>query len=378
VNPATIQVWEDNVFTFFHLSDIHIGKRLFDYDMSNDHRYVLSQIVRKAREKKSDCIIIAGDVYDRTAPSEESVSILNDFLSDLHELGIPVCIISGNHDPEERLSFLRDIVAKQNIFFSKPYCGKVEKVSVKDADIYLLPYLRAIDVRRHFPDEDIPDINSALEKALSGLSPDGDRINIIVSHQYVSGAVLSGGEEMNIGGETPVSPALFDRFDYTALGHIHSSQRAGSERIRYSGSVLKCSVKERGERSFLYVTVDDDKTVTCEECVLEPLHDIVIKRGLFDDIIRESSDDYIYVKLLDRQLIPDAAKRLSDRFERFLSLEYVSESENSDEVSLFTGEEEHTPMEYLDELFRSVLSKELSGEQRACAEKLISEIWGNP
>ncbi len=364
------------MFTFFHLSDIHIGKRLFDYDMSDDHRYVLSEIVREAGKRHPDCIIIAGDVYDRTTPSEESVSILNDFLSRLHDLEIPVFVISGNHDPEERLSFLRDVVAKQNIFFSRRYNGSVEKISVKNADIYLLPYIRPVDVRKFFPDEDIRDIGSAVEKAISDVQLSNDRINIMVSHQYVSGAVPGGGEELNIGGESPVSPSVFERFDYTALGHIHSSQRAGSERIRYSGSVLKCSVKERGERSFLYVTVDDDRTVTCEECVLEPLHDIVIKRGFFDDIIRESSDDYIYVKLLDGQLIPDAAKRLSDRYERFLSLEYVSEGDENDEISLFTCEEEHTPMEYLEELFRSVLSKELSDDQRACAEKLISEIWG--
>lgn len=363
------------MFTFFHLSDIHIGKRLFDYDMSEDHRYVLSQVVNEAREKHPDCVIIAGDVYDRTTPSEESVSILNDFLTCLHDLEIPVCIISGNHDPEERLSFLRDIVRKQNIFFSRPYDGIVEKVRIKNADVYLLPYIRPADVKKHFPDEEISDINSAMERVLSAITPDRERINIMVAHQYVSGALLSGGEEMNIGGETPVSPRVFDGFDYTALGHIHSAQRAGSERIRYSGSVLKCSVKERGERAFLHVKVDDDRTITCEERVLRPLHDIVIKRGFFDDIIHDSSDDYVYVKLLDRELIPDAGKRLGDRFERFLSLEYVSDGENSDDVSLFTGEEEHTPMEYFEELFRSVLGKELSSEQRACAEELISGIW---
>lgn len=368
------------MFSFIHISDIHIGKKLHGYDLYEDQAYILDEIVSIIEERKPDAVLIAGDVYDRTAPSEEATSLLDGFMNRLYRTGSSIFMIAGNHDPAEKLSFLSDIVDSHGLHIAGKFNGHLEKRSLGDADIYMLPYIRLADGRRFFPDRDINSLADAVSTVIADAEIDKSRINILVAHQFVTGAGVSGSEDLMIGGEMPVLPEVFSDFDYVALGHIHRAQSAGASNIRYSGSPLKYSASERDGKAVIYGRIGGDRNLEIEEIRLHPLHDIVIRRGDFNSIMSESStDDFIYVVLTDETDVPDAVSALSARFPRFLAMEYDNSRTRrlEDDVIIAGYEQERSPAEYYTELFSLIARKDISDEQRKCVEDSILEIWGN-
>ena len=231
------------MFSFIHISDLHIGKKLHGYDLYEDQAYILDEIVSVIEERKPDAVLIAGDVYDRTAPSEEATSLLDGFMNRLYRTGSSIFMIAGNHDPAEKLSFLSDIVDSHGLHIAGKFNGHLEKRSLGDADIYMLPYIRLADGRRFFPDRDINSLADAVSTVIADAEIDKSRINILVAHQFVTGAAVSGSEDLMIGGEMPVPPEAFSDFDYVALGHIHRAQTRTS--TVFSTLILKKSLTER-------------------------------------------------------------------------------------------------------------------------------------
>lgn len=368
------------MFSFIHISDLHIGKRINNYDLHEDQEYILNQIVTIVRDKKPDAVLIAGDVYDKTSPSEDATALLNDFIMHLHETGSEIVIISGNHDPAEKLSYLSGIVDSYGLHIIGGFSGKLEKRSIGNADIYMLPYIRVADARRFFPDKDIQSIQDAMIAVLNSSTIDEGRMNILVTHQFVANASMAGSEDMMVGGESSISSSVLSKFDYVALGHIHRAQSVDSERIRYSGSPLKYSASEKESKVVLFGRISDDKEVEIEEIKLSPLHDVMSRKGSFQEIISsENTDDYVYVILTDETDVPDASSALSAKFPRFISMSYCNSRTMAEDEGILRleSEKEQSPIEYYSELFEMITKKKMSAEQEKIIKETIDEIWGN-
>ena len=187
-----------------HLADLHLGKRVNDFSMIEDQKFILQEILKIIKEKTADCVIIAGDVYDKTLPGVEAIALLDDFLLSLSKLKLPILIISGNHDSPERLSFGSALMEKSLVYISPVYDGFVKKVSLSDEfgeiDFYLLPFIKPATVRPFFPDQEIIDYNDALKFALSTIEISKDKRNVLIAHQFVTGCETCDSEEKFVGG----------------------------------------------------------------------------------------------------------------------------------------------------------------------------------
>lgn len=367
------------MFTFIHISDLHIGKRLHNYDLLPDQRYIFKQIVSIVEEKRPDALFIAGDVYDKTNPTEEAVSLLDELLEALNKTGTEIFMIPGNHDPAEKLSYLSSIVDRMGVHIAKPYSGTLEKRSLKGVDIYMLPYVNLANGKRFFPDKEISSLEDVVRETIDASKVDGGRINILLAHQFVSGATKAGSEQI-IGGELPISASILYPFNYVALGHIHRAQTLGVSTIRYSGSPLKYSAKERDSKALVYGEVSQEGEVSVSLAPLKPLRDIAILKGPFDEVMaNDSPNDYVYAVLTDETDIPDASPRLASKFKYFLALDYDNSRTRGEceDYTLSDIEEEKRPHEYFSELFTMLTGRKLSEDQEAVLNEAIEEIWGN-
>ena len=317
----------------FHISDLHLGKRLNDYSLIDDQKYILTKIINAADEEKPDAVIIAGDVYDKSAPSAEAVALFDDFLCRLARRRLTVLVISGNHDSPERIAFGGRLMEASGVHLSPVYDGSAEKVTVGDAygkvDFYLLPFIKPANVRRFFPDDEIVTYTDALRRAVGAMEVDPSKRSVLVTHQFVTGARRSDSEEISVGGADNVDGAVFDCFDYVALGHIHGPQNVGRETLRYCGTPLKYSLSEAGDtKSITSVEMKEKGNTTVREIPLVPMRDLREIRGTYGQLtLRENyegtaTDDYLHVVLTDEDDVPDALARLRIIYPNILDLDF--------------------------------------------------------
>ena len=226
---------------WIHLSDLHLGKRVNGFSMVEDQAYILKEILEIVRREEPQGVLIAGDVYDKTVPSAEAVGMLDDFLVSLSRLGPQVFLISGNHDSPERLAFGGRLMEQSGVHLAPVYDGNPCRFTLQDAhgpvDVFLLPFLKPVHVRRFFPEETIESYTDALRVAIDHLGVEEGRRNVLVTHQFVTGAARCESEELSVGGSDNVDASVFAPFDYVALGHIHGPQQVGKPTIRYCGTV---------------------------------------------------------------------------------------------------------------------------------------------
>ena len=276
-----------------HISDLHLGKRLHEISFLEDQAYILEEICKILRDEKPDAVLIAGDIYDKSAPSAEAVRLFDDFLSELSADGQMVFAISGNHDSAARVAYGGRIMAKSGVYLSNPeYRGEVFSVSLEDndgrVDIYLLPFIKPIHVSLAFPEEKIESYTDALRVAVERMPVDSKRRSVLVAHQFVTGAVRSDSEEVSVGGLDNVDATVFAPFSYVALGHIHRPQNIGSSRVRYSGTPLKYSFSEAGdEKSVTLAELDGKGAVDLRTIPLKPKHDLREIEGTYDELMRK-------------------------------------------------------------------------------------------
>lgn len=272
-----------------HLSDLHIGKRVNEVSMLEDQEYVLLQILRVIDEEKADAVLIAGDVYDKSVPSAEAVTLFDDFLCRLAKRKLPVLIISGNHDSPERLAFGNRLLELGGIHISPVYDGTVRSVSLSDEHgevvFWLLPFLKPTHVKRYYPDEGIESYTDALCVAVEKMGIDKAKRNVLLTHQFVTGASTCESEEISVGGTDNVDASVFEDFDYVALGHIHGPQNIGSNRIRYCGTPLKYSFSEETHhKSVTVVNLGTKGELALQLRPLTPKHDLRSIRGTFREL----------------------------------------------------------------------------------------------
>ena len=366
---------------FIHLSDLHLGRRICGFSLIEDQKYILGRITDMIGEEKPDFVIIAGDVYDKLSPPAEAVTLLDEFLTELSRRGLETFIIAGNHDSPERIAFGASLMNKSGIHFSPIYNGRAERFTVTDeygeADIYLLPFLRAAEARRFFPDEEIPDTAAAVRAAIKAMDIDDSRRNIIVSHQFVEGGETSDSERGAVGGTDGVPSDVYKDFDYAAMGHLHKPQAMGGN-IRYGGTPLKYSISEADHKQCLTVCELGEKgspvKVTLRE--LSPLRDMRVIEGSFGEIMSESSEDFVQVLLTDTERVPDAQKRLRAQYPYIMSVKYINEQERTAiEISEESAVHTVSPFELFEGFFAEANGKRMTGEQSEYMRGLIDKIW---
>lgn len=372
-----------------HLSDLHIGKRVNEISMIEDQEYILLQILQIIDDEKADAILIAGDVYDKSVPSAEAVVLFDDFLCRLAKRHVPVLIISGNHDSQERLAFGNRLLELGGIHISPVYDGTVQSVILSDehGDVvfWLLPFIKPAHVKRFYPDAGIESYTDACRVAIEKMSVDATQRNVLVTHQFVTGASFDpeGSEEISVGGSDNVDASVFEGFDYVALGHIHGPQNIGSNRIRYSGTPLKYSLSEAAHhKSVTVVNLGPKGELELQLRPLTPKHDLRQIRGTFAELTDKTfyegtaTEDYIYAALTDEEDVPEAIGKLRLIYPNLMHLKYDNSRTRTNQV--IDGAEDvqrKTPLELFGELYELQNNQPMSAEQRDFTQELIESIW---
>ena len=372
-----------------HLSDLHIGKRVNEISMIEDQEYILHQILQIVDDEKADAVLIAGDVYDKSVPSAEAVTLFDDFLCRLAKRKIPTLIISGNHDSPERLAFGNRLMEESGIFISPVYDGSVSTFTLSDengdVDFWLLPFLKPAHVKRYFPDAGIESYTDAVRVAVEKMGIDTAKRNVLLTHQFVTGASTCESEEISVGGSDNVDASVFEDFDYVALGHIHGPQNIGSNQIRYCGTPLKYSFSEETHhKSVTVVNLAKKGDLELQLRPLTPRHDLRSIRGTFEELTSKSfyegtaTDDYLHIILTDEEDVPEAIGKLRIIYPNLMKLSYDNTRTRTNQV--IEGAEDvqrKSPLELFDELYELQNNQPMSEEQRSFTQELIESIWEN-
>ena len=371
---------------FIHLSDLHIGKRVNEFSMVEDQKYILRQILDIVDKEKPEGILLAGDIYDKQVPSAEAVQVFDSFITELAEKKLPVFAVSGNHDSPERIAFGSQIMSSSGICFSPVYDGKTTKYCLRDSNgevwIHLLPFIKPATVRHATGNEEVRTYQEAAEEAVSRMETDPEKRNILVAHQFVTGALRCDSEEVSVGGVDQIDGSIFQDFDYVALGHIHSPQNVGSQKIRYCGTPLKYSFSEAGQnKTVTVVELPEKGKFSIREIPLKPLHDMRKIKGSYMEVTSLSfykdtdTEDYVQITLTDEEDIPDGMQKLRTIYPNLMRLEY--DNKRTRENREITGTEtvvQKSEFEYFQEFFELQNNQPMSQEQKNFARKLIEDI----
>lgn len=371
---------------FIHLSDLHLGKRVNEFSMIEDQKYILQQILSLIDREAADAVLLAGDIYDKPVPPAEAVQVFDRFLTELAKREIPVFAVSGNHDSAERIAFGAQIMSERKVFLSPVYDGKTSCFTLcdewGDVCVWLLPFVKPAVVRRAFEDEEIHTYQDAVRTAVEHMEIDTHRRNLLVAHQFVTGASRCESEEINVGGIDNVDATVFREFDYVALGHIHSPQHIGREEVRYCGTPLKYSFSEaEQEKSVTVVELREKGDVRITARPLKPLRDLRRIRGTYLEVTARSfyentnTEDYLQITLTDEEDIPDGMQKLRVIYPNLMRLEYDNRrTRENRSLESVQRTQEKSELELFEEFFELQNNQPMSGEQRAFAEALIREL----
>ena len=372
-----------------HISDLHLGKRVNEFSMIEDQKYILTNIINIIDDLKLDGVIIAGDVYDKSVPSSEAVELFDDFLVRLSKRNLKVFVISGNHDSAERIAFGGRLMDKSGIYMSPVYNGNVEPITLTDnfgeINFYMLPFIKPSNVRRFYADEEIISYTDAVKVAIKAMNIDTSKRNILVTHQFVTGANRTESEEISVGGADNVDASVFSDFDYVALGHIHRSQKCGgSEFIRYSGTLLKYSFSEAKDiKSVTIVDIKDKGDISLDFIELTPKRDMVEIKGTYEELTLKSfwentgyNENYMHITLTDEEDIPDALTKLRVIYKNIMKLDY--DNKRTRTANMIDGAndlKEKSPLDHFEEFYELLNGQGLSEEQSSFMTEIIREIW---
>ena len=373
---------------FIHLSDLHIGKRVNEYSMLEDQEYILNQIINIIDEQKPDGVIIAGDVYDKSVPSAEAVALFDYFLVKLSKRNLEVFVISGNHDSPERIAFGGRLMEASRIYMSPVYDGGLSPVTLEDEygkiNVWMLPFVKPVHIRKFNEDAEISSYTDAMQVAIDNLDVNSNERNVMITHQFVTGADRTESEEISVGGTDNVDVSVFDVFDYTALGHIHRPQNCKSEKVRYSGTPLKYSFSEsKDNKSVTIVELKEKGNLLVNTIPLVPMRDMVEIKGKYDEIMlrdfyKDTSyqEDYVHITLTDEDDIPDAIGKLRTVYHNLMKLDYDNlRTRNMNSIDGAENVEKKSPYEHFSEFYEKQNNQPMNDNQSDFMKKLIEEIW---
>lgn len=420
-----------------HISDLHIGKRVNEFSMIEDQKYILRQILTIADQQQADGVMIAGDIYDKPVPSAEAVQVFDWFLTELADRGKKVYAVSGNHDSAERIAFGAQLMRGRGVYVSPVYRGETAKYTLTDAygemNIYLLPFIKPAVVRHALEGLTDTDADFMREEVLSDaaekekpskvllgscyetekssevssescyetekpskVSPesyhdavkiviermnvDTSKRNILIAHQFVTGAGRCDSEEVSVGGLDNVESEVFDAFDYVALGHIHSPQFIKRETLRYCGTPLKYSFSEADqEKSVTVVEFAEKGNIQLSTVPLVPLRDMRRIRGTYLEVTARTfyqefnTEDYVQVTLTDEEDIPDGLQKLRIIYPNLMRLEYDnSRTKQSHMIERAEDIEQKSEQELFAEFYELQNNQPMNTEQAAFVAQLIA------
>lgn len=378
---------------FFHLSDLHIGKHLHHYSLKEDQKEILGQVTDYARRLHPDAVVIAGDVYDKSVPSAEAVSLWDEFLTALAGIRpqIPVLIISGNHDSSERLRYASALLAEQKIYLAGEVTESgIRRVTLEDeageVTFYLLPFVKPSYVRHLFP-SDPPETYTELIKRLIDREEIDfiNKRNVLVSHQFYRGAAdpeTCDSESFSVGGLDQVDVSAVRGFDYVALGHLHGAQAVGGEKIRYCGTLLKYSVSETGHRKALSVVTLRGKgeEPETERLPLRPLRDVRKKEGTLEQLLREAlpkeRDDFVSITLTDEGELYKPKEQLERVYTHILELRVENSRTKRKLEELDEQLVIKSPAEVFREFYYQMQGTRLTAEEQRVVDEIFEQVKG--
>lgn len=373
---------------FIHLSDLHIGKRVNEFPMYEDQEYILTEIIKIIDNEKPDAVLIAGDIYDKSIPPSDAVTMFDAFLVLLSKRNLKVFVISGNHDSPERLSFCSRLIEKSGVYFSPVYNGHIAPVKLEDeygeVNIYMLPFVKPANVRRFFDDREILSYTDAMEVAISEMNVNLESRNVLVTHQFVTGADRTESEEISVGGTDNVDVSVFDDFDYVALGHIHRPQNCLSKRVRYCGTPLKYSFSEANDKkSVTIVELKEKGSLEIRTADLVPKHEMREIKGKYEEITAKSfyenttyQTDYMHITLTDEEDIPDGVGKLRTIYHNLMKLDYDNmRTRSNSQITGAQNIEEKSPLELFEDFYEMQNNQPMSEEQRGYISLLIESVW---
>lgn len=366
---------------FLHIGDLHLGKKIYDFSMIDDQKYILIQILEKAEEEKIDGILISGDIYDKGVPPVEAVRLLDWFLTELSKLKITIFMIAGNHDSAHRLDFGSRLFEENQIHICGSYDGTLKSVVLQDEfgeiEVHLLPFIKPALVSPFYAEE-ITSYQKAMELVLQGYPRKKERRNLLLAHQFVTWhgeAERSDSETNSLGGVDEIDASVFFDFDYVALGHLHRPQKIGRETIRFAGSPLAYSFSE----------ITRKKTITKIECrekgdmqidfipflPKRPLREI---KGPLEGLLEAAkaeggSEDYIRGILTDELALNDPLGQLRVFYPNLMTLEVEASAYEEREISY--SAEDTSPQELFQLFFERQNQKEMNDMQK----QAVKQAW---
>lgn len=379
-----------------HLSDLHLGKRVNEFSMIEDQAYILRKIISIIDEEKADGVMIAGDVYDKSIPPLEAVSLFDNFLTLLSKRKIPVFIISGNHDSAERVSFGSDLMKASSVYFSPAYDGNIQAITINQnneidqfgpINIYMLPYIKPALVKAFLKNseegEAIQSYTHALSYVINSMKIDSSVRNVLIAHQFVTGAITCDSEDLSVGGSDNVDVEVFDAFDYVALGHLHGPQKVGREDVRYCGTPLKYSFSEvNHKKALLFVELGEKGQISYKSIPLEALHDMREIKGTYEEVTllqnyqNTKTDDYMSIILTDEDEIPQAFGKLQAIYKNLMKLTYDNQrSRLNKQIENLSDIEKISPIDIFSTFYEEQNNRPMDEFQQNFVKSMIEKIW---
>ncbi|NLX82370.1 MAG: exonuclease SbcCD subunit D [Clostridiales bacterium] len=371
---------------FFHLSDLHLGKIVHEFSMTQEQEHILGEILAAARVERPDAVLVAGDVFDRSVAPAEALRLLDGFLVSLSQMGIQVFLIAGNHDSADRLAFAAQLISTSGVHIAPAYDGSVMKHTLTDeygeVDIFLLPFLRPVMVRKAFEEEKVETWTDAVRVALSKAERVPGRRSVLLSHQFVTGGQTCESEELSVGGADNVDASAYLGFDYVALGHLHGPQTMGQAHLRYCGSPIKYSFSEVShKKSLTVVTMKEPGNIEITPVPLTPLRDFAEVKGSYEQVTSkafydtQNRDNYYRITLTDEEDQPGAMQKLRVIYPHLMRLMYDNKrTQKEGEWGWRESGEALTPLMLFEKLFETQNGQQLSQEQRDYISGLIDDI----
>lgn len=365
---------------FVHISDFHLGKLLFQQNLLEIQADLLNQITNYLVENNIDVLIMAGDIYDRSVPSNEAVEVLNDFLSSLilkhHK---KVLMIAGNHDSAARLNFASGLLKYEGLYIEAHLQKEMKPIVIDGVNFYLLPFFKPSYYRYLYGDENIITYQDAFQAYLKKQNIDYNKPNVLITHQFIAGnkeIVRSESEViLSVGGSEIIDVSLVKQFDYVALGHIHAPQKISKDTIRYSGSLMRYSFDEvKQQKSIVDVTIVDKK-VSFKLVELKPKQDLIKFSGLFDEIMQLENNhhDFIAVELLDTTIIPNAIDYLRTKFTNVLQITYpnLTSQQIKNNTKADLGFEKLSPLELFEQFYQKIKGIPIDDKAKTIIAKIM-------
>lgn len=383
---------------FFHLSDLHIGKQLHGFSLIEDQKYILNQILELIREKCPDVVLVAGDIYDKSAPSAEAVAVFDGFLTELAGIadGPTVCMVSGNHDSGERLSYGSRLFAAHNIYIAGNAPSleqpEVQKICLSDGEgdvnVYLLPFFRPSFVREIPGMEDVKTYEEAMRALVQQMDVKKEERNVLVCHQFFTSSgrepERSDSEMINVGGQDNIDVSVVSAFDYVAAGHIHRPQNIGSGNVRYCGSPLKYSVSEAGwDKSVTEITLGKKGETVIETIPLVPLHDVRKIQGTLAELIspevllEADPEDYVSVILTDEEDLYEPGHALARVYPRLLEWRVENSRTRYEMQDTVIQEEKKSILELFADFYEQMRGEPMNDAQTEVMRKVVRTVGGD-